>query len=211
MALYVRSLRLLLLLLLRHVIAIFLSGVGRARERPGTRYRRVCDKKGPGKSERVLLSSVSPPPLQLAPSSSRHRRRQARNSFSVPVPSGAVTFRTDRKREAWRIPPPRFGTRTTNLFAQRQVAYGAVLISVRVSGLVLPAPARYAAAAAAAAAATVALVVETFSPLSLDFCLGLCIFSSNFDERHPRPSPSLSPVPSSASFSALPLGDSLDR
>lgn len=96
MALYVRSLRslplfllLLLLLLLRHVIAIFLSGVGHARERPGTRYRRVCDKKEPEKSERIRSLSLLP----CFTASPSHRRRRARNSFSVPVPSGAVTFR----------------------------------------------------------------------------------------------------------------------
>lgn len=169
MALYVRSLRslplfllLLLLLLLRHVIAIFLPGFGRARERPGTRYRRVCDKKEPEKSERIRSLSLLP----CFTASPSHRRRRARNSFSSPsrpVPSPSATFRMDRKREARRIPSPRFGTRTRNLFAQRQVAYGAMLISVRVSGLVLPAPARYATAAAAAARLETSF---SFSPTS---------------------------------------------
>jgi len=51
-----------------------------------------------------------------------------------PRPVSSPSAYTDRKREARRIPPPRFEARTRNLFARRQVAYVAMLISVRVSG-----------------------------------------------------------------------------
>lgn len=129
------------------------------RTRQGTTWHSLSSRvrqERAGKSERVPLSSA------VRTSSSR---RRARNSFSVPVRCRHLPHGP----EARRIPSPRFGTRTRNLFAQRQVAYGAMLISVRVSGLVLPAPARYAASVAAAPLS----LVETSPPLLLflDFWL----------------------------------------
>lgn len=92
-----------------------------------TRYPRVCDKKGPRRAKAgpslvlVLLLRLYRAAPRPSPSSTK---------FVLPV----AFPHADRKRQARRIPPPRFGTRTRNLFARRQVAYGAVLISVRVSG-----------------------------------------------------------------------------
>jgi len=129
MALYVRTLRRPSLPSLpsQHVIAIFLTASDAGEGDPGTLAIAVHATRK-RREERGTLS-LSPPPRRVsAPAECR-----ARNSFSAFAP---VAFpHADRKRRARRIPSPRFGTRRRNLFARRQVAYGAVLlISVRVSG-----------------------------------------------------------------------------
>lgn len=132
----------------------------------------------------------------------------AEHEIRSPSPSGAVTFRMDRKREARRIPSPRFGTRTRNLFAQRQVAYGAMLISVRVSGLVLPPPARYATAAAAVHRLETSFPPPPFLPHPATSSLAL--FSRRTLMR-PTASPSLFPFPGALIRFFLCSGDFLDR
>jgi len=80
-------------------------GVGRGKERPGTLA--YMTRKGQEEDERVLLPFLL---LVVVTASTKFVLR-------CPRPVSSPSAYTDRKREARRISPPRFGARTRNLFA----------------------------------------------------------------------------------------------